>query len=107
MNPMNAEASSVTITILGKEYQISCPPDEEEALRQSARHLDQQMSQIKARGTTLGFEKIAVMAALNISHELLKQSAAAPAGATPSQRDLQQLEEKIDLALEANRQLEI
>ena len=102
-----AEVESVTISILGKEYQISCPPSEEEALRKSARYLDEQMSRIKARGSTLGFEKIAVMAALNISHELLRKSREVSETQYDSLRDLKQIEEKIELALEANRQMEI
>lgn len=100
-------SESVTVSILGKEYQISCPPSEEEALRKSARYLDEQMSRIKARSSTLGFEKIAVMAALNISHELLKKSQQATATESDSLRELRHLEEKIDLALEAHRQIEI
>ncbi|MEX2367507.1 MAG: cell division protein ZapA [Pseudohongiellaceae bacterium] len=104
---MSSEVDSVNITILGKEYQISCPPEEEEALRKSARYLDEQMARIKSRGSILGFEKIAVMAALNISHELLKKSRMVAESETGSQQDLKQLEDKIDLALQATRQMEI
>ena len=104
---MPSEVQSVTVTILGKEYQISCPPAEEEALRKSARYLDDQMSRIRNRGSTLGFEKIAVMAALNISHDLLKKSQGDPETDQVSARELKQLEEKIDLALRSNRQIEI
>jgi len=104
---MHSDVRSVTVTILGKEYQISCPPAEEEALRKSARYLDDQMSKIRARGTTLGFEKIAIMAALNISHELLKKSQQVNDSENGSARELRHLEEKIDLALRTHRQLEI
>ena len=37
-----AAPASVTINILGREYQISCPPEEEEGLRKSARYLASQ-----------------------------------------------------------------
>lgn len=104
---MAPETNSVAISIMGKEYYINCPPGEEEALRQSARYLNEQMQKIRARGATLGFEKMAVMAALNISHELLKISRESESSETDSRRDLRHLEEKIDLALEANRQFEI
>lgn len=101
---MASESGSVSISILGKEYQIACPPAEEEALRKSARYLDEQMSRIRQRGSTLGFEKIAVMAALNITHDLLRlqQASATTSG---SLRDLRQLEDKIDVALQAQRSL--
>jgi len=52
---MPSPARSVNIVILGREYQISCPPEEEEALRKSARYLDKQMDQVKNRGSSLGY----------------------------------------------------
>lgn len=97
--------NSVTISILGKEYQIGCPPEEEESLRQSARYLNEQMKQVKSRGATLGFEKVAILAALNISHELVTQGKTADQSNTL--RKLKSLEEKIDSALVSTRQMEI
>lgn len=98
---------TVTVTILGREYQISCPPEEEEALRRSARYLDKQMAAVKSRGGSLAYEKIAVMAALNIAHDLLMQSQQADSSVHDSAREIQQLEQKIDAVLLANRQIEI
>ncbi|MGA0806823.1 MAG: cell division protein ZapA [Pseudohongiellaceae bacterium] len=104
---MPAPSGSVTITLLGREYQIACPPDEEEALRKSARYLDKQMEQVKGRSSSLGYEKIAVLAALNITHDLLKQNHQANASETDSLRELRQIEQKIDAVLHASRQIEI
>jgi cell division protein ZapA len=104
---MPAPSGSVTITILGREYQIACPPEEEEALRKSARYLDKQMEQVKGRGSSLGYEKIAVLAALNITHDLLKKSTQVSATETDSLRELKQIEQKIDAVLHASRQIEI
>jgi cell division protein ZapA len=104
---MPAPTGSVTITILGREYQIACPPEEEESLRKSARYLDKQMEQVKGRGSSLGYEKIAVLAALNITHDLLKKSHQADASETDSQRDIRMIEQKIDAVLHASRQIEI
>ena len=66
--------SGVTINLLDKQYQIACPDEEREDLTLSARYLDQQMRNIKASGKVVGLDRIAIMAALNISHELLKLS---------------------------------
>ena len=104
---MSSTSPSVTISILGREYQIACPADEEEALRKSARYLDQQMESVKRRGTSLGYEKIAVLAALNITHDLLKHSKDTTSTQKDSQREIVQLERKIDAVLVANRQIEI
>lgn len=66
------EPLSVTVRILGKEYAVACPPDEHEALVKSADYLNERMTSIKKRGKALGTERIAVMAALNITRELLE-----------------------------------
>lgn len=104
---MPAPSGSVTITLLGREYQIACPPEEEEALRKSARYLNKQMEQVKGRGSSLGYEKIAVLAALNVTHDLLKKSNQVNASETDSMRELKQIEQKIDAVLHASRQIEI
>ncbi|HHX82296.1 MAG TPA: cell division protein ZapA [Pseudomonadaceae bacterium] len=98
---------SVTITILGRDYQISCPPEGEDALRRSARFLDQQMAKVKSRGGALAYEKIAVLAALNISHDLLIQNQQTDSSVHDSERGIRELEQKIDAVLLANRQIEI
>ena len=66
-----ADADTVSVSILDRDYQVSCPPGEEEALHSSARLLDQQMRLIRENGKVFGMDRIAVMAALNIAHELL------------------------------------
>lgn len=104
---MAAEVASVSINILEREYQISCSPSEEEALRKSARYLDEQMKKVKTHGTTLGFEKLAVMTALNISHELLQRSQSATDNESDSEHMIKILEQKIDSALQASRQIDI
>jgi cell division protein ZapA len=100
-------ASSVTVSILGREYQISCPPEEEEALRKSARYLTSQMEEVKGRGSSLPYEKIAVLAALTITHDLLKRSKDANMSESDAQREIKVLEKKIDTVLLAARQIEM
>lgn len=100
-------STSVTVTLQGREYQIACKPEEEEGLRKSARYLDKQMAQVKGKGSALGFEKIAVLAALNITHDFLLTSIEANNSEHDSQREIRQLEQKIDAVLHASRQIEI
>ena len=104
---MSDEVDTVSISILGREYQISCPPSEEEALRKSAKFLDGQMAKVKSRGTTLAFEKVAVMAALNICHELLLKSQTAEDSESEAREKIQTLQRKIESALHNSRQIEI
>jgi cell division protein ZapA len=104
---MAEEADTINISILGRDYQISCPPSEEEALRKSAKYLDKQMSKVKSRGSTLAYEKVAVMAALNICHELLQQSQEAENTDSSFVDKIQTLQEKVEVALQNSRQIEI
>lgn len=104
---MATPVGSVTIQILGRDYQISCPPEEEDALRKSARYLDQQMEAVKNRGVSLGYEKIAVLAALSITHDLLKASAVVDNSENAALREIKMLEKKLDDVLIASRQIEI
>lgn len=71
MDHTNKAPKGVLVSILDKEFIVACPPNSEEALMAAAELLDNQMRQIRHNGRVIGTERIAVMAALNISHELL------------------------------------
>ncbi|HLV78173.1 MAG TPA: cell division protein ZapA [Marinobacter sp.] len=70
---MSQPSTTVEVRILDKEYLVACPREEQEALLRAARHLDTKMREIRASGKVFGTERIAVMAALNITHQLLEQ----------------------------------
>jgi cell division protein ZapA len=104
-----SQSNSVTVRILDKEYQVACPKDQQAALVTSARYLDRQMKAIRGTGKVVGGERIAVMAALNISYELLQSNQQDGAGqpAALDSEEVQQLNSKLDRALNDLRQLEI
>ncbi len=62
----------IKVQILGKEYPIACPDEEQHELLIAARYLDEKMREIRSNGRVIGAERIAVMAALNITHELIQ-----------------------------------
>lgn len=70
---MSNDMIPVTVRILEKEYKISCPEGEHESLLASARHVNESMKNIREGGKALGAERIAVMAAINIAHELMNE----------------------------------
>lgn len=74
---MNNRLQTVLVNIMGKEYKIACEPHEQENLLKSAHDLNEQMCKMRDSGKVIGSERIAVMAALNLSYELqtLKASA--------------------------------
>jgi cell division protein ZapA len=67
---MNKKPQPVSLTIMGKEYRIACDPEEQDALIHSAQQLDVQMRKMRDSGKINGPDRIAVMAALNLAHEL-------------------------------------
>ena len=69
---MNEIKSPIKVHLLGKEYPIVCPQNEEHELLIAARYLDDKMRQIRDTGRVFGAERIAVMAALNITHEFIQ-----------------------------------
>ncbi len=104
MTPPN----TVTVKILEKEYQVACPREQEAELVVSAKYLDKQMRSIRDTGKVIGLERIAVMAALNISYELLQASEQSEGGLSPPpEGSVAQLNRKLDDALYQLRQLEI
>ena len=102
------QPNTVTVKILDKEYQVACPEEQEAELLVSAKYLDKQMRGIRDTGKVIGLERIAVMAALNISYELLQASeGTAPAVKPPLRESVGRLNRKLDDALYQLRQLEI
>lgn len=68
---MSQDISTLDVFILDKAYKIACPPSEQDNLRRAANYLDRKMREIRGSGKIMGLDRIAVIAALNISHELL------------------------------------
>jgi cell division protein ZapA len=64
-------SSTVTVNILDREYQVNCKTEEIDELTSTAKYLDGEMKKIRDTGKVLGMDRIAVMAALNISHDYL------------------------------------
>ncbi len=104
---MTAKSDGITIHILDKEYVIACSEEERHDLQRSADYLDSKMREIRDSGKIIGSDRIAVMAALNISHELLTQGGGAGKTDASVSNRIRSIQEKIDDALYRSQQLEI
>lgn len=78
---MDDNATTLDVSILGREYRVGCKQSERDELLLAVQLLDRRMREIRDSGKIAGTERIAVMAALNIAHELL-QARAGHAGAS-------------------------
>ena len=68
---MNQKSKTLDVTIMGRTYKVACSDEERNALLSAVAYLDRKMTEIKNAGRVGSAERIAVMAALNITHELL------------------------------------
>ena len=98
---------AVSIRILDKEYRISCPEEEQDDLLASAEFLNGKMREIRDTGKVVGVDRIAVIAALNIAHELLEQRGRKQDVQQSIGARIRSLQEKIELALNKGNQLEL
>ncbi len=74
MNPAVSKGSRpVTVSILDKDYIVGCQDHERESLYSAADLLKLRVEELRVTGKVVGNERLAVMAALNIAHELLEQ----------------------------------
>lgn len=96
----------VSVRILDKDYLVACPPEERDELIEAARFLDGKMRAIRDSGRVIGTDRIAVMAALNIAHDLLTQSTETPHDSKLDVR-IKTLQKRIEDALHKTRQLEL
>ncbi|MEX1057041.1 MAG: cell division protein ZapA [Natronospirillum sp.] len=90
---------TVKVHILDRDYTVVCPPEAEKDLRAAAQQLHEKMAEIKFSGRVFGVERVAVMAALNIIHDLRRnvRNSALP------EETLDRLLGKLDLALETEK----
>jgi cell division protein ZapA len=68
---MSAEPKGLQISVMGREFRVACPDNEQKGLLEAVAYLDKKMHEIRDNGKIVGLERIAIMAALNIAHELL------------------------------------
>ena len=92
------ENISLKVRILDKDYQVNCQPSERDALQNSAQILNDKMEQIRRNSNVIGIERIAVMAALNLTHDLLRAEDNAKHDASAS-KVLEAIDSKLDSVL--------
>jgi cell division protein ZapA len=86
---------TVTVHIMGKDYQVACPEEERDKLLLSASELDRRMRDIRQGGSVIGVERIAIMAALNLASEVIDGNDSS----NDDQRLLDDLHRRIDTVL--------
>ena len=104
---MSKANEPVAVSILGKDYRIACEPGAEDELVGASRFLDARMREVRSSGKVIGTDRIAVMVALNLAHELLKEKSDQDSAASSANKRIRSLRERIEIALNDSTQLEL
>ena len=104
---MNEMYAHVSVRILEKEYQVSCPASERTDLLDSAETLNAKMREIRDSGKVVGLDRIAVMAALNMANELLQTRARDEALEGDVGNRIKVLSERLETVLGSSQQLDL
>ena len=104
---MTQQLAQVSVRILDKEYQVACPAEERTDLLDSAEILNDKMREIRDSGRIVGLDRIAVMAALNMSNDLIHAKARDQALEGGISDRLKIISDRVDNVLSSSQQLDL
>lgn len=104
---MTDKVVSTTIEILGKLYPVRCPESEIKLLQQAAEFLNQKMSEVQDSGKAINLERIAIITALNIAHQLLQSDQQKNSMVSKIQQRITSLQDRLDTAMNRALQTEL
>lgn len=107
MSEAEKSVSRVTVRILDKEYVIACPPEEKPALLESVEVLNEKMREVRDSGKVVGLDRIAVIAALNLTHDMLRLRSRDRRVESEFSGRVRALRERAHAALSRHQQLEL
>ena len=84
---------------MGREFRVACPEEEQAGLLEAVDYLNRKMLDIRDGGKVIGLERIAIMAALNIAHELLTTKVGGGFDMGEIKRRMNRMEAVIDQAM--------
>jgi len=96
---MSADSKGLQINVMGREFRVACPENEQKGLLDAVDYLNRKMEEIRDNGKVIGVERIAIMAALNIAHELLTTKIGGGFDIAEVKRRINHMETVLDQAL--------
>lgn len=97
----------ISVKILDRSYQIKCPPDQTQALQESAIYIDQQMRKFRQNTQINNTERVAIITALNICHELMQLRKQKNNYIDVMNQRIQDLQHRIENFLAASEEVEV
>lgn len=86
----------LNLNIMGREFCVTCPDEEREEIQLAATYLDRKIQEIKAEGKVIDSDRIAIIAALSITHELLMLRNGTGFDMNEFKRRIMSLKKKVD-----------
>lgn len=102
---MTQESKPLDVNIMGREFKVACTDEERPDLLRAVEYLDRKMRDIRDAGKVVGIERIAVMAALNIAHELLRTKVSDGVDLGDLKRKIGTMQASIDAAMSTQDKL--
>ena len=100
-----SETRSLQVMIMGREFRVACPEEEQAGLLEAVDYLNRKMLEIRDAGKVIGLERIAIMAALNIAHELLTTKVGGGFDMGEIKRRMNRMEAVLDQAMSEQAKL--
>lgn len=98
---------NTTIAILGKLYPIRCPESEVASLQEAANFLNREMTNVQESGKVINLERIAIIAALNITHQYLQIEQHKNSLSIKINQRIKELQDKLDKTIKKTRQTDL
>jgi cell division protein ZapA len=102
---MSKDSRGLDVSIMGREFRVSCTEDEQKDLLKAVEFLNSKMKEIRDTGKVIGVERIAIMAALNITHEYLSTRVAGAFDVGEFKRRMNRMQATIDQAMDGQDEL--
>ena len=102
-----SDSARVSVRILEKDYFIACHQEERSALLDAAEFLNERMREVRDSGKVVGLDRIAVMVALNLANDFLKQKSREVKLEGEVGSRVKVLRERAETALAKRKQLEL
>lgn len=104
---MSKDVVETAVEVMGRTFHVKCPQAEIVPLQQAAKYLEDKLRATREASQTLCFERAAIIAALNITHELLATEQQKNNFSQLVNQRLRDLKSKVDEALICHTQMEL
>lgn len=102
---MTAAVKQIDFKIMGREFRVACPANEERQLLEAVAYVDRRMSEMRDKNKTIGLERTAIMTALAIANDLLNTKLPGGFDLGEFRRRIESIQATVDAAMTEQEKL--